>query len=162
MKLWQGKGTWKLLLILGLFILGMALAACGGDDGTQAVVKAKRLEIVDDAGFTRMVLTTVDGKRPSLTLADEKGNFRAWLFLSENGAPNLVLVDSPRFALLDEAGEVRSAQRLDGAGAPIFTQLDSAGRVRSILQLSQEGTPSIELYDTSGRPIWIAPQAASP
>ncbi len=143
-------------LALGVLSVALVLSGCGGSKGeeTRSVVKTKRLEIVDDAGAARVVMTTIDGARPSLTLLDDKGNPRAWIFLSANGAPNLVLVDNPRLALLDGAGEIRSAQRLDEQGSPVFTQFDATGGIRSMLRLGQDGTPLLELYDASGRPIW--------
>lgn len=123
----------------------------------QPVVKAERLEIVDKDGVARAVLTTIEGGRASLTLIDNNGEFRAWLFLSSNGSPNLILVDNPRLILMDKAGEIRSAQRLDENGSPIYSFTDGDGRVRSLLRLGEGGAPVLQLYDISGNPVWSAP-----
>jgi len=150
------------ITIAALFLAALAtmLAGCGGgtDETTvQPVVKTERLEIVDQEGATRAVLTTVEGGRPSLTLIDENGNYRAWLFLGTDGSPNLVLIDDPRLVLMDEAGEIRSAQRLDRNGAPVLTFADEAGSVRLMLRLDESNSPAIEFYSEDGEPGWSAP-----
>ena len=147
-----------LFLVLVLVAVGL-LTACSksADKEPTAVIRTKSLEIVDDTGVTRVVLTTMEGGRPSLTLLDSSGNLRAMLFLGENGTPNLVLVDNPRIALLDKGGKIRSVQYLDENGSPIFTQLERNGGVRSMLRLDEGGQPAIQLYDTSGKPVWSAP-----
>ncbi len=150
--------------LLAMFALMLVSFACSSGTGGETksvkvedVVKAKTLEIVDNTGATRVLLTTLDSGQPSLTFVDKDGNFRAWLFLGDNGSPNLVLADNPRFALMDEAGGIRSVQRLDDAGTPVLSMMDGSGRVRSMLGLAADGSPVFELYDASGKPVASQP-----
>ena len=69
------------------------------------------------------------------------------LFLSEDGSPNLVMVDNPRLALMDQNNEIRAVQHLDSDGQPVISLRDAAGQVRSELRLGEGGSPSIRLFD---------------
>ena len=163
---------WTAVQLLALAALLPLVSACGGGlseeevqqlvdarvaDTVAETVKARRFEVVDDVGATRIVLTTLEGGRPSLTLADENGAFRAWLFLRSDGSPNLVLLDRGRVVLMDQAGEIRSAQHLTADGSPAVSLMDAAGQVRSGLFLAEDGAPTIELYDEGSQLIWSSP-----
>lgn len=157
----KSKSTTRLrngVMLLGALGLALLFAACGANSSqaTQSLIKAKRIEIVDDSGATRMVLTAENGK-PTLTLADSSGTLRALLFLGDTGTPSLVLVDNPRIALMDQTGEIRLAERLDITGTPFTTQMDSGGKVRTMLTLDASGAPTLEMYDDRGSPILKAP-----
>ena len=60
--------------------------------GLKQSIQTQRLEIVDEKGETRAVLTVV-GDGPTLALYDEKGKVRAALGVVE-GAPELRLYDA--------------------------------------------------------------------
>ena len=143
--------TWA---IVGLVTVGSLVSACGGgfdESKVLSVVKAERFEVVDQGGNSRAVLTTLDDGRPSLALMDTSGKVRAWLFLSVDGSPNLILIDNPRLALVDAAGELRITQSLDADGSPTLGLRDEAGAVRTKLRL-----------DEGVRPLWsfLAPPVA--
>ena len=151
--------------IVALSIFGVACGNSGSNseqqpspqEEVQASVKAKRLEIVDQSGTARIVLTTIEDGRPSMTFLDGQGKERAWLFLGQAGAPNLVLIDQPRVAQLDGNGEIRSAQYIDSQGNPVFSVMDTQGHVRVSIRLGPDGSPVVETLDAAGSPLWIAP-----
>jgi hypothetical protein len=147
------------LILLGA-VITMSLKVYRG--GTEDSVKTKQLELVDNNGVSRALLTTVSGGRPSLTLLDSNGQNRALLFLSDDGSPNLVLVDNGRFVIMDAAGQVRSAQRVDASGSPILTLHDSNGQTRTLLRLNPTGDAVQEIHDASGNVIWSALPTPAP
>ncbi len=151
------------LMVVGA-LATFIVAACSNEspeeedpNAVAPVTRTERLEIVSSTGDTRAVVTTLEDGRPSLTMIDDQGQDRAWLFLSADGSPNLILIDGSRFVLMDGAGEIRSALRLDAAGAPVFSSLDQDGRLRSLMRLAGDGSPINELYDADGTVIWAAP-----
>ena len=156
-----GRAKRVAVLTLNLVMISLLLSACSGEPATggalQSTVKTKRLEIVDDAGATRIVMTTIQSGRPSLTFVDKDGKDRAWLFLSEDGSPNLILIDNPRFVQMDKNGEIRAVQRLDKDGVPIFSLMDSSGKIRTVIRLDNDGSPVLELFDPSGNRTWSTP-----
>ncbi len=123
----------------------------------EETVRTKRLEIVDGSGITRVLITTLADGRPSLTFVDQKGRDRAWLFLGQDGAPNLVLIDNPRTALLDGNGEIRSAQYIDQDGSVILSFMDTSGKLRGKISVGPDGSPHVQLLDANGAPVFLAP-----
>lgn len=142
-----------LVLALGGFIIFERL----GEDEVQTLVKTKTIEITDDAGRTKAVLTTTASGLPSVTLLDDAGNMRAALFLGDNGSPSVVLSDSPRLALTDRNGKIRSVQYLDATGVPVLAQMDANGLIHYISTVDNTGQPSIQLFDAEGKSAWKAP-----
>ena len=145
-----------------LALIALAAISCSdtGDDpqAVSSVTRTERLEIVGSDGITRAVLTTLEDGRPSLTMIDAQGRNRVWLFLSsDDGSPNLILIDKSRIVLMDGAGEIRSALRLDDTGSPIFSSMDANGSLRTLLRLTADGSPVTELYDQNGAILWSAP-----
>lgn len=142
-----------------LSVIGLLVSSCGGSvaNAVQANVKTQRLEIVDNNGVTRMVMTTIDGSRPSLALVDKDGKDRAWLFLSEDGSPNMILIDGARLVQMDKNGEIRFAQRLDKDGLPVFSLMDADGQVRTMVRLGKDGSPALGTFDAKGNLSWAAP-----
>jgi len=61
----------------------------------QEIIRTKRLEIVDDNGKLRVLLTVL-GSAPMLSLLDDNGKLRA----------KLTVYAEPLFALYDEDGNV--------------------------------------------------------
>ena len=154
-----GKLVKLLLPLLSLFVLaGLGVAACRSD-GTQASdrLRTRSLEIVDSQGVVRMVLTTVEGGRPSVSLLDDAGNIRGNLFLGDNGAASLVLSDRPRIALLDKDSKVRLVEYLDEAGSPVLAEIDGQGTIRTVVNLDATGKATIGLFDGGGKSVWTAP-----
>ncbi len=140
-----------LLLVIAVALAGFALYRTYQK---EPVLKAERLEITDSTGASRVIINTLEGDRPSITLLDPVGEARAWLFLSRDGAPNFVMQDGPRLILADKEGEIRVLQRLEADGAPTVSFADATGRVRALQWLDASGSPAIELYDADGNPMW--------
>ena len=142
-----------MMLMAGAILTGMA---CGdsGDGDVKDVLKVRRLELVDQNDDPRAVLDILEGGRPSIVLIDDKGVARSLLFLSEDGSPNLVIVDNPRFALMDQNGEIRAAHHLDSDGQPVISLRDAMGQVRSELRLGADSSPSIRLLGDDGEVLW--------
>ena len=57
------------------------------------VMRARRFELVNEAGQTRAVLSTVPDGSPYLVLADAKGQIRVAIALSKSDAPRIMLLD---------------------------------------------------------------------
>ncbi|MBM3945144.1 MAG: hypothetical protein FJ317_06605 [SAR202 cluster bacterium] len=134
--------------------LAEATQAGGGLSGES--IQTRRLEIVDDTGAARIVLST-EGQRPSVALADGAGQIRAWLFLRDDGTPNLILINRPRFILMDHNGEIRALHSLNGTGAPVLSHVDAQGEVRATLRLDADGNATIDLFDATGVESFTAP-----
>lgn len=154
----------RLTMILSLAAILLVLALGGfiaferlGEARVQDIVRVKTMEITDDAGSTRAILTTVAGGQPSITLLDAAGKMRVTLFLGDNGSPSLVLSENARFALLDRNGKIRSIQYLDAEGVPVLAQMDPNGSIRYISSVDNSGQPSMELFDSAGKSVWTAP-----
>lgn len=143
--------------LFGALIVAVGCSRGPEESAVGPTLKTGRLEIVDAAGAPRIVLGIDDKGRPSLALSDQSGDFRAWMFLGEDGSPNLFLVNNPRFILMDAKGEIRAAQRLDGTGSPSFILLDGDGKIRTNLRLGEDGSPIVEFFDTSGNPVEPSP-----
>ena len=124
---------------------------------SSPVLQAQRFELVDENNNVRAFLSTLSGGRPSLTLMDQSGEFRAWLYLNEEGSPRLALIDNPLLVLVDKAGEFRSVLRLEADGTPSFTLADEAGTSRSLIRLEKDGSPVLLFQNSEGEVIWSAP-----
>ncbi|MCH8311034.1 MAG: hypothetical protein IIB17_11155 [Chloroflexi bacterium] len=123
----------------------------------QSVIQAERFELVNQDGVVRSLWTILEDGRPSFTMIDDLGEFRAWLFLSADGSPNLILVDNSRFILMDGAGEFRAIMRLDQSGLPSLDFRDETGAPRSALRLDENGSPDFVLTGDAGEPVFSAP-----
>lgn len=140
-----------LLLVVAVALAGFALFRTFQK---EPVVKAERLEITDSTGASRVIINTLEGDRPSITLLDPQGEARAWLFLSRDGSPNFVMQDGASLILADKEGEIRVLQRLEADGAPTVSFADASGKVRALQWLDASGSTAIALYDGDGQPIW--------
>ena len=154
--------------IVAALLVAIVAGGCGGgvdEDQLRASilaelqqsVRTQQLQIVSEDGTVRAELATLEDGRPGLSLLDMDGTSRAVLFIGTNGVPNLVLIGSPRLALMDGAGEIRAALRLDGTGAPAFSQMDGTGQLRYLVSQEEDGTSLVELYGSDGEPEWTAP-----
>lgn len=153
------KNTRWGVILAAAVVAWLTVAACSTSSSEEdpnavaPVTRTEQLEIVSASGETRAIMTTLEDGRPSLTMIDEQGQDRARLFLSADRSPNLILIDGSRLVLMDGAGEIRSALRLDDSGAQVFSNLDQEGRLRSLLRLAADGSPVNELYDADGAMI---------
>lgn len=157
----RGRLTGARVLPVVLCLLILVSLACGGGEEqlpeatvVPEVLQAQRFELMDAEGKVRMVMSVLEGGRPSLALLDAAGEARAWMFLSTDGHPRLVLTDTPLLVLADAQDEIRSVLRLEPDGAPVFGLIDESGATRSVIQLLSDGTPVFLLTDGDGEVIW--------
>ncbi len=142
----------SVLLVAALVLSVLALLASRQGD----VVKAQRFEVVDSRGATRVIMTTLEGSRPSVSLLDDAGEARAWLFLSRDGSPNMVLQNGSRLIFADKNGDIRALERLDTDGSPVISFADASGKIRVVQRLDGSGTPLLEFYGPDGKAVWTA------
>ncbi len=109
-------------VLVGAAVVGVVTAQ--QEDLTAKVVRAERLEIVDEA----------DG--------EQRGVFG----LAEDGSVEL--------SLMDEDGEVRARLALDADGRPQLALLDEDGTARATLLVSGDGDPGLRLLDTEWELSW--------
>ena len=136
--------------------------ACGSTEPEDTdVVTTRALEIVDAQGVPRIIMSTFSNGSPTLVFLDEDGDQRAWIFLADDGSPNLILSDKPKIALEDGAGNVLSILSVDQFGRasillrgnPVLALQDRASQVRLTARLGGDGVPSIEAFDPAGEPV---------
>ncbi len=108
-----------------------------------SVLRARRLEITDDAGQPRIAMDAV-GQRPSVWLSDGSGKRRLGLAVIPPGVPVLWLLDP------EERKRIELSVLPDGAGALVLS--DSPGRSRIWLNVGADGTPSLSLLEFLARP----------
>lgn len=136
--------------ILTLALLSVPLLALAGWKTQDAVVKAKRLEIVDDRGVPLVVLSPDRlNEGGMITLRDKNGEKRAW-WQAGPGTSSLTLNSEGADATGDttlglSVGPRRSSLSLLSKGGASLT-----GSI-------QDDKPSVELYDTKGRSLFSAP-----
>ncbi len=108
-----------------------------------SVLRARRLEITDDAGQSRIAMDAV-GQRPSVWLSDGSGKRRLGLAVIPPGVPVLWLLDP------EERKRIELSVLPDGAGALVLS--DGPGRSRIWLNVGADGTPSLSLSEFLARP----------
>ena len=142
---------------------------------SQAVVKARSFQVVDDQGKVQAQFGMLPGKDvggsdgsfvPSLALYDADSRPRSVFYLAADGSPDLVLLDStgeprvslglaadgsPGLALLDSTGELRAGLAVLDDYGPSLALLDSAGEPRVSLGLVADGNPGLTLRDSAGK-----------
>jgi hypothetical protein len=84
--------------LLGSAVFSLLLRggpAMAQEEGTgQAVVTARRFELVDEQGQSRAVMAMTKEGTPALVLSDAAGKGRAWLTLRADGSPRLDFRDA--------------------------------------------------------------------
>jgi len=107
------------------------------------VLRARRLEIVDDAGQARVLLAVHGKDGPHVALTDEKGTVRAKLLLSAAG---------PALFLLDSQGGKRLACGLldDGAKFEVYDDDQSRRAVLGCMGETQHSKVGLLLFDRDG------------
>ncbi len=106
------------------------------------VARARRFEVLDEAGQVRVVLGRFNGAGPGqgyygVELYDASGSARAWLF-DEHDGTQLCLTTGGNQVLAIETGDVAtetdagpSITLCDPSGAPVlWCRVDERGRVR--------------------------------
>jgi hypothetical protein len=142
-----------LALVLAL-VMGVVLAVVGpaGADpeppAAQTLVRARRFELVDEAGRVRGVVTTDGG--PRLVFYDEQGRHRLALALHAEAAPGLELFT---------AGGSHAVQVRHVNGDSILRLHDTDGRERLALTVSAaDSRPAATALAADGSPIASWPE----
>ncbi len=147
---WRRIAIAALALVAGVVVLGAARPA-------PSTITAHQILLTDNAGNLRGKLTAIDGKFPSLTLYDGRG--QAMLSLKGGGPqPGLAVSDasgktsvmlgglSPNLSFYDDAGDTTVSLDGDALG-PRLLLFDEAGKMRVHLGGPE---PSLDLMDRSG------------
>lgn len=100
------------------------------------VVRADALIIEDEAGASRMILTTIGTGAPQVTLSDAAGNVRAELALTPLGLPGLSLMSKEGRTVVRVSTHMAGEQ-------PDISLFDVEGRQRWRVYLDSDGTPSV-------------------
>ncbi len=138
-KLHRVVTGWMVSLVL-LVVLGAWVQQAVSQ---PAVVRARRVEIADDAGQARITLDAV-GRRPNLWLYDSSGRKRIGLAVLAEGIPVFWLLDA------EERRRIELSVLPDGAAAVVLS--DSPGRTRMLFKVGADGTPTLSLSEPLGRP----------
>lgn len=109
----------------------------------EATLRARRLELVDDAGETRALLDTGQGEHVSLSFFGDGGQELATVGVMPDGFSTLILND----------GEGRESVKATGGGEHSDTVVvlkDGDERTRLQLGVSDAGEPALALADENG------------
>ena len=131
----------------------------------EEVIRAKRFEVIDDAGRPRVIVGTqqeasglmlLDGNgqnvaelavsaemgSTTLSLYDLRGSLRASLDLDQDGSPTL--------GLYDLAGEPRVSIGIAEGNTPVLDFTGPYGEARMSFEVDEDGLPSFVLMDGDG------------
>lgn len=100
------------------------------------VVRADVLIIEDQAGGSRIMLTTLGDGAPQVTLSDKAGTVRAELALSPTGSPGLSLMSKQAKTVVRVSTHTTGEQ-------PEITLFDADGQHRWRVYLDANGTPNV-------------------
>ncbi len=132
--------------VVALVLLGIGARQVSSQ---PAVVRGRVVEVVDEAGHTRIGLDVRYGIA-LLRLADPAGRSRVELAVFPDGLPTLQLADAD--------GRARIRLGVSTAGEPEMWLLDRLERPRIGLKVLSTGVPRIWLFDpTTGRVSFQAP-----
>jgi len=144
--------------------LGSLVVGAGFGKPVRDLVMAKRLELVDELGRTRIVLSA-DYTQPGIVLKDELGENRLELTLDEEADPHVYLFDQfarsrvdirqsesfgPALILKDASGGKRAtfAAHPKGTGFVLF---DRNGKMRLGAVVDDTVGPSMHMFDEGGK-----------
>lgn len=146
---------------LCLLVALSMIVALGMEQGPADKVRARRFEVLDDAGNVRAALGVLGVKSPGsgLLLLDKQGKPRVTLKAQDD--------DNSTLSFLDTKGKPRIILKTSTDGSVLITLADKTGRPRTILTSSKTDNPSLCLtgpkgepraflyVDTSGKPILL-------
>ncbi len=134
------------VLSVAVVLLGVAVQEAVSQPET---LRARRIEVVDAAGRTRIGLGTLPDGSAALSLADAAGRVRIGLGTFPDGRP--------RLSLMDAAGRERIGLGTLPDGSPGLSLADAAERTRIFLVTLPDGSPVLSLWDAAGRVLFRAP-----
>ncbi len=116
----------------------------------EDVVRARRFELVDDEGRTRLTLMAGGPEGTAgLTIIDAYGEVTATLSATAEGHAALTIGPAT-----GNASVLVGAFHEGGEDAQCFVRLtDREGRTRAFLALDEEGNPHLALLDEEGKAV---------
>ena len=157
-------------LALGSVLVGATLLATGFGKPVRDLVMAKRIELVDEVGRTRILLSA-DYTLPTIAVLDETGEQRLQLTLDEAQDPHVQLVDQyartrmdlrqseelgPALIMKDATGTKRSTLATHPRGTG-FVFFDRMGEMRFGAVVDDNIGPSLHMFDDAGKLILREP-----
>ena len=161
--------TWRRVAI-GSVLVGATLFATGWGKPVRDLVMAKRIELVDEVGRTRIVLSA-DYTQPTVALLDETGEQRLKLTLDDAQDPHVQLIDQyartrvdvrqseelgPAMIMKDATGTKRSTLATHPRGTG-FVFFDRAGEMRLGAVVDDNIGPSLHMFDDAGKLLMREP-----
>ncbi len=155
---------------LGSVLLGATLVATGWGNPVRELITAKRIELVDEVGRVRLVMSS-DYTQPTIALKDESGEQRLKLTLDEAQDPHVELIDEyartrmdlrqseelgPAMILRDATGTKRSTLATHPRGTG-FVFFDRAGEMRLGIVVDDNIGPSLHMFDDAGKLVMREP-----
>jgi hypothetical protein len=112
------------------------------------VIRAKRIEITDSEGKTRMILATGHGSGgPVIVLLDSAGQMRVQLFVSEDKR-------GARLMLADEGGNNRVLVGASGDGDVGLSLFNKNDRPHFMVVSNGNAQGAIMFMDEESNPVW--------
>ena len=108
----------------------------------KAVIRARRIELVNEEGKVRALLAVCDAHKAGLVLMDEAGRPRLALQTMRDSSPGIYLYDT--------SSRVRASIGLSAEDAPGLAFLDAENHPRVILSATRDGAPHFGLFDEEG------------
>ena len=109
----------------------------------EEVIRAKRFEVVDDAGRPRVIIGA-QAEASGLMLLDPNGQSVGELAVSDE-------LGSTTLSLYDLRGSVRASLDLDQDGSPTLGLYDLAGEPRVSIGVAEGNTPVLDFTGPTGR-----------
>ena len=139
------------------WIMTLVLLLVGGIWVEQAMsqaqsLQARRLDIVDSAGHTRLTLGFDTAGRPGLWMYDDANKNRVFLGFGSSRP-------TPQLTLQDDTGRTRLFLGFGATGnvTPQVTLSDEAGTARLYAGWSTQEKPFLNITDQAGKTLWTAP-----
>jgi len=157
-RLERTNRRWQIATVSVAVVMVLAFVMGANQAEVHDLIKTKALAIVDDQGFTRIILRTLNNKNDQSISYGQIGFFtrdgKMELGIAGGNMPELVIYDTK------ETKRMELSAVDNGAMMQLF---DNKGRLRA-LYVTTEGAKGnlptetgIELFDDNGRVVWSAP-----
>jgi ABC-type amino acid transport substrate-binding protein len=166
--------TFAALMASALIVTPRAWWMCRS---SERVTRTTGLEIVDQHGRPRLVLSVDAAGSARMSALDRNGRMRAGLFVRPDGASGITFWNSrerlrtmigaaaegtPFVGLWDTGDRLRAEISIASDGTPGLSFWDTDDRVRLLIGTRNDGAPTVALLDSDGDPVWTAPLSAHP
>lgn len=139
------------------WIMTLVLLLVGGIGVEQAMsqaqsLQARRLDLLDSAGHTRLTLGFDTTGRPGLWMYDDASKGRIFIGFGSQRP-------TPQVTLQDDNGRTRLYLGFGATGniTPQVTLSDEAGTPRIYAGWSTQEKPFLNITDQAGKSLWTAP-----